>query len=154
MGDWALFNTLETEPLSPMKWSRLAPLFSVLVLLGPVGCRTQPQTAIESHEPSALIGQWVAGADDATTTASVEFKDDFRFVVTVDGEDSIAAEGAYSVTGNEVILQNEGMTASGDCTLSATYAFTVDGDTVKFERIQDDLCGDRVRLFNKTWSRK
>jgi len=137
-----------------MKSSHLIPIIAGALFLFAAACQNQAPTAIETQEPSALIGQWIVSADDETATASVEFKDDYRFVITVDGNEGIEAEGAYSVTGNEVILQNEGVTASGDCTLSATYAFTVDGDTVTFERIQDDLCGERVRLFNKTWSRK
>ncbi|NBV83342.1 hypothetical protein EBR57_04385 [bacterium] len=137
-----------------MKSSHPIPIIACALFLFAAACQNQAPTAIETQEPSALIGQWIVSADDETATASVEFKDDYRFVITVDGNEGIEAEGAYSVTGNEVILQNEGVTASGDCTLSATYAFTVDGDTVTFERIQDDLCGERVRLFNKTWSRK
>lgn len=117
-------------------------------------CRNQDASIVETSSPSALVGDWVIPKSDSSPTETVQFKEDSRFIMTADGQQSPDAEGSYSVTGNELILQNEGVTASGDCTLSATYTFTIDGDTVKFERLQDDLCGDRVDQFNKTWSRK
>ena len=117
-------------------------------------CSNQDATAVDTPTLSGLVGDWTLPRSESTPTATIQFKEDSRFIVTLDGQPTPDSEGSYSVTGNEIILQNEGVTASGDCTLSATYTFAIDGDTVKFERIQDDLCAARVDQFNKIWSRK
>jgi hypothetical protein len=137
-----------------MKHSLLSVALCCIGLALLPACRNQDSAAIENTSPSALVGDWTLPRSESTPTATIQFKEDSRFIVTLDGQPTPESEGSYSVTGNELILQNEGITASGDCTLSATYTFTIDGDTVKFERIQDDLCAARVDQFNKIWTRK
>lgn len=122
-----------------------------VVLASTWGCAAPVQPRLSPPQSSPLIGTWTTSRSTADTVELV-FGTDSRFLI-VESEMTLA-EGQYVTTGNQLILQNEGDTASGDCTLAATYRFSIDGDSVSFERLHDDICTDRVTLLNKTWSRE
>lgn len=125
-----------------------------LVVMGLLGCTPPPPSTELSIETSPIIGNWTIPGSQDTPTESIQFFEDGRFIITTEVSNNVLTEGMYSVTANELILQYGGEAASGDCTMAAAYNFSIDGDTIQFDRIMDDLCGSRIEQFNKIWSFK
>ncbi len=134
-----------------MKFAALWSIVGICLVLTITGCQKKNASDTELAQPSPLIGSWIISGTAESPTMTIQFREDSRFSLTADGTATPDAEGSYSVTGNQLILQNEGLTATGDCTLSATYSFVIEGDSLKFERLQDDLCGSRVAHLGQVW---
>jgi|GEM_PF-3339734 len=116
------------------------------------GCK--PKTVTPSGveiERSPIQGIWTIPSGNVVPTTTVELTDDYHFRIVQGDPEVIIGQGQYLVTGNELILQNDGETSTQDCTMSATYSFTRENDTLKFERLVDDACDYRFDLFNQIW---
>ena len=133
---------------------RLRFLLGVSLALILTGCNRPEPNAIDPPTPSPLIGEWQAPASEESPTLSLTFREDNRFVMVRDGQDVPESEGSYSVSRNQVIVQNEGASATSDCTLSGMYAYTIDDLTLSFEPIQDDTCDSRSVWMGRKWTKK
>lgn len=118
-----------------------------------IGCKKHSMAPKNPDiEESPIVGKWLIASTNMVPTTTIELTDDFRFKM-MQNEDTIG-EGQYYVTGNQLLIQNDGDTSTGNCTMSGTYSFTLSDDTLKFDRVLDDICDSRVDIFAEVWSKQ
>ncbi len=125
---------------------------AALAIVGLFGCSASPEPGPTNREPSPIIGTWLTTPTGSTHNIELVFGGDYRFLVVDSG--ATIASGEYVTTGNQVIMQYDLESVTGDCSLAATYRYLIESDSVRFERVHDDICTSRVELFNLVWSRQ
>ncbi|MFP4358108.1 MAG: hypothetical protein ACLFSZ_06695 [Puniceicoccaceae bacterium] len=107
----------------------------------------------QSLTSPSFSGAWETPADADTAPARLVVFRDNTFHVDVPAKEGIEVEGHLLFEGKQVTFVNDrGTDAAASDPTPGTYVYSVDGDELVFEKIQDPL-ERRSRFLDQTWTR-